>query len=107
MVNFNPKSSIAKKEEPDEMKEKKGNIVSRTLNCEKKNDDLVDLYHQLRNMSSTLERKSMIIPEKPAVITTEKQIPQKKVGGKKRQKKMNITKRKSYTKLCRTRRLHP
>lgn len=104
MVNFNPKPSIAQKEGLDEMNDKKGNIVSRTLNCEKKNDDLVDLYHKLRNMPSTLDRKSLIIPEKPAVITTEKQIPQKKVGGKKRQKKMNITKRKSYTKLCRTRR---
>lgn len=100
MVNLNTNSSIAKKKEPVEMKEKKGNIVSRMLNCENKNDDLVDLYHQLQNVSSTLEPKSMI-------ITTEKRIPPKKVGGKKRQKKMNITKRKSYTKLCRTRRLHP
>lgn len=106
MVNLNPKSSIAKKEESDETKHKKGNIVSRTLNCEKKNDDLVDLYHQLRNIPSTLERKSMIIPEKPAGIATEKQIPPKKEGGKNRPKKMDITKRKNYmnTKLYKTRR---
>jgi hypothetical protein len=103
MINLNPKTNIEKNKEPIEKADKHENIVSRALNCEKKNDDLVDLYNKLQNMPSTLERKSMIIPEKTAV---EKNIPDKKGGNKKRQKKMNMTKRKNYTKLYRTRRLH-
>lgn len=95
MVNLN--ANTVKKEEDDTTKSvKTGNIVSRALNCEKQNDDLVDLYNKLKQMPSTLDRKSIIIPTKQT----------RNVTGGRRQKKRCLTKRRSYTRICRTRRLH-
>lgn len=101
MVNLN--ATTEKEEEEDDITKKNDkteNIVSRALNCEKKNDDLVDLYHKLKNMPSSFDRKSIIIPAKPE----EKTVPIQNIKGGRRQKKM--TKRRSYIKLFRTRRLH-
>ena len=102
MVNLN--ANTGKKEDDLTKKsDKTGNIVSRALNCEKHNDDLVDLYNKLREMPSALDRKSIIIPAK-SVKNPEKSVPIKNIKGGIRQKK--LTKRRYSTKLSRTHRLH-